>query len=205
MKKVFKINFLAGALAVILITAAAAQAGTCKVKPGDTLNSIAKRYQINVSELRKCNPQLSNNGTSLKPGQTVNIPNIDKLSTLEEDVAKLVNRERASRGIPALSYNAELCRLARMKSQDFINKNYFAHQSPTYGSPFDMLKNNGIKYTSAGENIAKGQPTPQAVMAGWMASPGHRGNILSTAFTKLGVGAAKDAKGNLYWTQLFVR
>ncbi len=181
-----------------------AQPGSCTVRNGDTLDSIAKRYQININELRKANPQCGK-GTALKPGQKVSIPNTDKLAGLEEEVARLVNQERAKRKLPALAYNAELCRLARMKSQDFINKGYFAHQSPTYGSPFDMLKRNGIKYTSAGENIAKGQPTAQSVMAGWMASTGHRGNILSSAFTKIGVGAAKDSKGNLYWTQLFIR
>lgn len=203
MKKTIALCLTTCLCAALLVIGAAAQPGTCIIKPGDTLDSIAKRYQINIDELRKCNPQLNEN--NLKPGQSVAVPNVDNLATLEEEVAQIVNRERISRGLPVLSYDAELCRLARLKSQDFINKKYFAHQSPTYGSPFEMLKNNGIKYTSAGENIAKGQPTPVSVMNAWMNSPGHRGNILSTAFTKIGVGAAKDAGGNLYWTQLFIR
>ncbi len=82
--------------------------------------------------------------------------------------------------------------------------NYFSHTSPTYGSPFDMMKQFGISYRSAGENIAKGQTTPQQVMQGWMNSPGHRANILNSSFTQIGVGIAKNSQGQLIWTQQFI-
>jgi uncharacterized YkwD family protein len=84
------------------------------------------------------------------------------------------------------------------------DKNYFSHTSPTYGSPFDMMKKFGIDYMAAGENIAKGQPTSAAVMSSWMNSPGHKANILSENFTEIGVGVAKDANGTIYWTQQFI-
>ena len=85
-----------------------------------------------------------------------------------------------------------------------INKNYFSHTSPTYGSPFDMMKKFNISYRAAGENIAKGQKTPAEVVKAWMNSQGHRENILNSKYTEIGVGVAKDSKGTLYWTQMFI-
>ena len=85
-----------------------------------------------------------------------------------------------------------------------INKGYFDHNSPTYGSPFDMMKKFGITYRSAGENIAMGQKTPQEVMTAWMNSEGHRKNILNSSFTEIGIGIAKDNNCRLYWTQMFI-
>lgn len=86
-----------------------------------------------------------------------------------------------------------------------IDNHYFSHQSPTYGSPFDMMKQFGISFTAAGENIAYGQPTAQAVMDAWMNSPGHRANILNSSYTQIGVGAVADNNGTIYWTQDFIR
>lgn len=74
----------------------------------------------------------------------------------------LVNQERAKAGLPALQVDLELVKLARMKGQDMIDKNYFAHQSPTYGSPFDMMRNAGVKFTYAGENLAGNQTVERA-------------------------------------------
>jgi len=86
-----------------------------------------------------------------------------------------------------------------------INKNYFSHQSPTYGSPFDMMKSFGLRFSAAAENIAYGQRTAKEVVNAWMNSPGHRANILSRSYTETGVGAAKKANGTLYWTQMFMK
>ena len=81
------------------------------------------------------------------------------------------------------------------------DNNYFSHTSPTYGSPFEMMKKFGISYKTAGENIAQGQITPQAVVNGWMNSSGHRANILNASYNRIGVGYV--AEGN-YWTQMFI-
>ena len=81
------------------------------------------------------------------------------------------------------------------------DKNYFSHTSPTYGTPFQMMKSFGITYKTAGENIARGYNTPESVVNGWMNSSGHRANILNATYTRIGVGYVKD--GN-YWTQMFV-
>jgi uncharacterized protein YkwD len=82
--------------------------------------------------------------------------------------------------------------------------NYFSHTSPTYGSPFDMLKSFGVSYTAAGENIASGQTSAQSVMDTWMNSPGHAANILNSNFTEIGVGYSYN-NGRPIWTQLFLR
>lgn len=126
------------------------------------------------------------------------------VSEFEKQVANLVNQERQKAGLQPLQLDTKLSDVAREKSKDMMNKGYFSHQSPTYGSPFDMMKQFGITYKSAGENIAKGQQTPQEVMNAWMNSEGHRANILNGSFTHIGVGFVKDAQGTTYWTQMFI-
>lgn len=95
--------------------------------------------------------------------------------------------------------------MARIKSEDMRNRNYFDHQSPTYGSPFDMMKSFGVHFSYAGENIAAGQQTPQSVVDSWMKSPGHRANILKKDYTQIGCGVAVGGQYGYYWTQEFIR
>jgi uncharacterized YkwD family protein len=128
-------------------------------------------------------------------------PSTAAVSAYEQKVAELTNQERTKNGLKPLALDTELSKVAREKSRDMQSKNYFSHTSPTYGSPFDMMKKFGITYRSAGENIAMGQPTPEAVVKAWMNSDGHRKNILSPNFTHIGVGHV--ASGN-YWTQMFI-
>lgn len=192
--------------AIILISSAPvmAQSITYTVQPGDSMWKIAVKYEIGLSELAEVNPQIKNLAL-IYPGQKVYIPNIDDIKALEQEVVRLVNEERAKKGLQLLSHNWELSRVARYKSQDMIDKNYFAHNSPTYGSPFKMMESFGIRFSAAAENIAYGQRTPKEVMNSWMNSPGHRNNILSPSFQQIGIGAAKDSKGYLYWTQMFIK
>ena len=139
-----------------------------------------------------------------KPESTPKQKPSTDFSSYQQQVLDLVNAERTKRGISALTLDSNLSSVATKKSQDMVNKNYFDHTSPTYGSPFDMMKQFGISYRTAGENIAKGQKTPQEVVTAWMNSEGHRKNILNPNFTNLGVGIAKDSKGTTYWTQMFI-
>jgi len=125
-------------------------------------------------------------------------------SAFQNQVLQLVNKERAANGLKALTVNNELNKTATLKSEDMAKLNYFDHTSPTYGSPFDMMKKYGITYRTAGENIAMGQATPEQVMQGWMNSPGHRANILNSSYTQIGVGIAKNAKNQYIWTQQFI-
>lgn len=118
-------------------------------------------------------------------------------------VVSLVNEERADQGLSNLARDAQLTRLAQLKAEDMAANKYFSHTSPTYGTAFDMMKNYGVSYITAGENIAMGQKTPEAVMEGWMNSPGHRANILNSAYTGIGVGYAESSEGATYWVQIF--
>lgn len=120
-------------------------------------------------------------------------------SQFAQQVLDIVNKERANAGLQPLSMNASLSNVAMIKAKDMYNNNYFDHQSPTYGSPFDLMKANGITYNAAGENIAKGQTSPTEVMNQWMNSPGHRANILNTSFTQIGI-----AYYNSEWVQEFI-
>lgn len=116
-----------------------------------------------------------------------------------DQVVGLVNQARAQVGLPALSKDNRLAAMALDKAKDMDTNQYFDHISPTYGSPFDMMKAYGITFKWAGENIAKGQRSPQEVMTAWMNSPGHRANILQMNFTKIGVSYY-----NGHWVQEFI-
>lgn len=174
------------------------------VQKGDSLWKIAVKYQQGLSEIIAMNPQFPNPNL-IYPGDKVNIPAASPTLSAEEEVIRLVNAERQKAGLSPVTNNWEVSRVARIKSQDMIDKNYFAHNSPTYGTPFQMLKSFGISYRSAGENIAKGQTSPQAVMNAWMNSSGHRANILNANYTQIGVGLAKSKNGTYYWTQMFLK
>jgi uncharacterized YkwD family protein/spore coat assembly protein SafA len=165
---------------------------------------IAVKYQVGLSELISQNPQIKNPAL-IYPGQKLAIPAVSAVKAQEDEVIRLVNIERSKRGLQSLTQNWQLSRVARYKSQDMINKGYFSHTSPTYGSPFRMMESFGIRYSSAGENIAMGQRTPQEVMNAWMNSPGHRNNILSPSYSQIGVGLAKSKAGVAYWTQMFIK
>lgn len=192
---------LGAALAVPMLLTSASAAANHTVAPGDSLWKIAVKYQVGLSEIKSANPQIKNYDL-IYPGQIVNIPTVDaNASNYEQEVVRLVNQIRAENGLGALTYDWELSRVARYKSQDMKDKNYFSHTSPTYGSPYQMMKSFGITYRTAGENIAKGYATPQAVVDAWMNSPGHRANILNATYTRIGVGYV--ASGN-YWTQMFI-
>lgn len=119
-------------------------------------------------------------------------------------ILNLVNAERRKAGLSELTLNTKLNSVAQLKAEDMAKNRYFSHNSPTYGSAFDMMNNYGISYRAAGENIAKGQKSAQSVMNGWMNSSGHRANILKSNYTQLGVGYALDSNGNTYWVQMFI-
>lgn len=185
---------------MIFALPASASAATYTVKSGDTLWKIASNNQIGLSELISLNPTLKNPDI-INVGDKITISKNEQ-QAVEEQVASLVNKERAKEGLAPLTIDWELARVAKYKSQDMHDKNYFSHTSPTYGSPFDMMKDFGISYKSAGENIAQGQTSAAQVMEAWMNSTGHRANIMDVKFTHIGVGFVED--GN-YWTQMFIK
>lgn len=124
----------------------------------------------------------------------------DEVNNFESKVIQLTNAEREKNGLKALKADKPLSGVAQAKSNDMQQKNYFSHTSPTYGSPFDMMRDFGVNYSTAGENIAMGQQSPEQVVQAWMESEGHRKNILNGSFTHIGVGYTEDGS---YWTQMF--
>ena len=194
-------------LASVLLTGAllvpSAQAANLShtVAKGDTMWKLAAKYEVGTGEIISANPQISNPNL-IYPGQVLTIPQTDStVSSHETEVIRLVNEIRKENGLSPLTANWELSRVARFKSQDMKDNRYFSHTSPTYGTPFQMIKAFGLTYRTAGENIAHGYQTPQAVVTAWMNSSGHRANILNTSYTQIGVGYVSS--GN-YWTQMFI-
>jgi len=172
-----------------------------KVVRGDTMWKLAVQYQVGTSEIIQANPQITDPDL-IYPGQILQIPQLEStVSSYESEVIRLVNEIRQKNGLRPLTANWELSRVARYKSQDMRDNGYFSHNSPTYGTPFQMLSAFGLSYRTAGENIAKGYASPQAVVNGWMNSSGHRANILNGSYTQIGVGYVS---GGNYWTQLFI-
>lgn len=184
-----------------MVVSASAANQTHTVVSGDTMWKLAVKYQVGTSEIVAANPQVSNPNL-IYPGQSLTIPKMsDTVLSYEAEVIRLVNVIRSQNGLKPFATNWELSRVARYKSQDMADKKYFSHTSPTYGSPFDMMRSFGISYRTAGENIAYGQRTPKEVVDAWMNSSGHRANILNASFTQIGVGFVSN--GN-YWTQMFI-
>lgn len=144
----------------------------------------------------------SNTGTQQntpKPSPTANPVQTDNPA---EKVLELVNQERAANGLSPLTLDTSLCAAANARAQEITSQ--FSHTRPDGTNCFTILKDYGISYRAVGENIAAGQTTPAAVMNSWMNSPGHRANILSSSFGKLGVGYVKTSGGyGHYWVQMF--
>ncbi|MGG0716920.1 CAP domain-containing protein [Robertmurraya massiliosenegalensis] len=189
-----------------------------KAQLNNLLTKYLQKFEINLEHIQK--QQIKNKQTTSKtdklvasnPAPVVQKP-VEKpvnenqqavatsqVSAFEQKVVDLTNDERAKQGLPALKLDTNLSKVARAKSEDMKAKGYFSHTSPTYGSPFDLMKQFGISYRSAGENIAMGQRSPEEVVQAWMNSEGHRANILNSSFTYIGVGYVES--GN-YWTQMF--
>lgn len=120
-----------------------------------------------------------------------------------KEVIALVNEERKERGLESLQQDLELNQLAIIKAQDMIKRDYFDHESPYYGHPWDMATLFDYEYTSFGENIARNFKTPKEVVDAWMASEKHRDNILKSSYTNIGIGVKSDTNGKFYWVQLF--
>lgn len=198
-------QFFTGCAALLLCAACTLSASAASlshtVAKGDTMWKLAVKYETGTQEIIEANPQVSNPNL-IYPGQTLTIPQLHStVSAYESEVIRLVNVQRTQNGLKPLTANWELSRVARYKSQDMVDNRYFSHTSPTYGTPFQMIRNFGLSFRTAGENIAYGQRTPQAVVNAWMNSSGHRANILNASYTQIGVGYV--ANGH-YWTQMFI-
>lgn len=124
-------------------------------------------------------------------------------STDEKRAFDLLNADRASNGLKALKFNSQLTNLGEKYAQDMINRNFFSHTNPEGQSPFDRMKQAGISYSYAGENIAINSNVTTAEQA-FMNSSGHRANILNTTYTEVGIGVRYDANGSAHVVQEFI-
>ena len=190
-------------LLALVLTVPASASGRYVAGQGDTLSAIAVRSHVCLHEVCAYNPQYKAFG-ALQTGAIVAVPvNRTELRSMEKEVVRLINAERDARGLSPLRSVPRIARISRKKAVDLRDNNYFDHTSPTYGTPFEMLRHFSVTYHYAGENIAKGYDTPEQVVQAWMASKGHRQNILNPNYTKIGVGCIDGISGP-YWVQLFI-
>lgn len=202
-------------MAIILVNAFDIQLPSTITYPfKDVSSSSGARYHIQA--LYNARVTTGTNKTTFSPNEpvkreemasfVVRAESYEQAPVVENDFAQQVveytNIERAKYGLKPLEIYQPLMKAAQMKSDDMSKNNYFSHNSPTYGTPFELIKSLDITYSAAGENIAKGQQTAQEVVEAWMNSEGHRANILNDKFTHIGIGYAQN--GN-YWTQQFIR
>jgi len=138
-----------------------------------------------------------------KPQQPETQQPSTQLSYEQSRMLELVNAERAKAGLKPLTWDADLARVANIKAKDMVDNNYFSHTSPTYGSPFEMMRSFGIQYRTAGENLA-GYSSVEGAHNGLMNSEGHRKNILNPSFTHIGIGVQKSPRYGYVFVQMFV-
>ena len=200
MKRFYSLILATAVLFTFTISASAADLYHTVIR-GDTMWKVAANYEVGTKEVIEANTQIKNPDL-IYPGDILSIPRLNStVSSYETQVVELVNEIRAQYGLTPLTLNWQLSRVARYKSQDMADNNYFSHNSPTYGSPFQMMKQFGITYRTAGENIASGYSSARAVVTAWMNSEGHRANILNASYTQIGVGYVADGH---HWTQMFI-
>lgn len=166
---------------------------------GDYIGAVSKKY------IKPIYPQTSGatGNTATQKNNTTNNTQTSQMNSDEQEVFNLVNKQRTDNGLSALKNDDEVQKIARIKAQDMVNNNYFSHQSPTYGSPFDMMKSFKITYKSAGENIAANSSNSGAVTA-WMNSSGHRANILNSSYNYTGIGVVSSPKYGKMYVQMFI-
>ena len=167
---------------------------------GDYIGAVSKKY---VKPIYPASNTGSNSNTGSSQNNNTGTTISTNMNSDEKEVFELINMQRIQNGLSPLRENSELQRVARIKAQDMVNNNYFSHTSPTYGSPFDMMKSFKISYNTAGENIAGNSSNSDAVTA-WMNSPGHRANILNSSFNQTGIGVVKGSKYGKIYVQMFI-
>ena len=168
----------------------------------DYVGAVSRKY---VRAIYPSSSGSSNSGTggSSSSGNTSSSTGTSNMNSDEKEVFDLINKQRTNNGLAALKNDSEVQRVARIKAQDMVDNNYFSHTSPTYGSPFDMLKSFKISYKTAGENIAGNSSNSSAVTA-WMNSSGHKANILNSNFNYTGIGVVSSPKYGKMYVQLFI-
>lgn len=170
---------------------------------GDYVGAVSQKYIKPIYPNTGSGSSSSSSGNTSSGGSTSSSSNTTSLTADELETFNLINQERNKNGLASLKIDSEVQRVARIKAQDLVDNNYFAHESPTYGTPFNMLKNFGISYKSAGENLAGNSSNSGAVTA-WMNSSGHRANILNSSYNYTGIGVITGSKYGKIYVQMFI-
>ncbi len=167
----------------------------------DYVGAVSRKY---VRAIYPSSSGSSNSGSSSSGNSSSNSgTQTSNMNSDEKEIFDLINKQRTNNGLTALKHDNGVQRVARIKAQDMVDNNYFSHTSPTYGSPFDMLKSFKISYKTAGENIAANSSNSSAVTA-WMNSSGHKANILNSSFNYTGIGVVSSPKYGKMYVQLFI-
>lgn len=150
------------------------------------------------------NAQKLPESTSVSPTkQQLTAEPLPDMSEDEIELLNYVNITRSNEGINVLKCDARLAKIAKLKAKDMVNKDYFAHNSPTYGSPFDMMRQSDIYFRYAGENIA-GNSLIKDAFDEWLKSEGHKKNILNSNFNYTGIAVVpSDVYGKVI-VQMFI-
>lgn len=158
---------------------------------------------VNSNYVKPIYPNSDNSSTQNTTQNNTSQGTTTQLTNDEKETLALINEQRASTGLQPLQIDDELQNVARIKAQDMVDNNYFSHTSPTYGSPFDMMKSFGISYKTAGENIAGNSSNTGAVNA-WMNSSGHKANILNNSYNYTGLAVVTSPKYGKIYVQMFM-
>lgn len=166
---------------------------------GNHVGAVHKNY-VKPIYANSSSTESSNTGST---GNTTGSNQTTTLSADEQEVFKLINQQRTNNGLKALTIDYEVQRVAEIKAQEMVDRNYFSHTSPTYGSPFNMLNSFKVSYKTAGENLA-GNSNNNAAVNAWMNSSGHKANILNSSFTHTGIGIVNSSKYGKIYVQMFI-
>jgi spore coat assembly protein SafA len=203
--KVISIFFL-----LIFITpGAAGAAADYRVERQDTLWEIAQRFQKDLQEIINSNPQIENPDL-IFPGEIIIIPGYGKKNVIpemdenENELMRLANEKRKALRLKPLTVDLKLNNAAKKKSSDMMKLQYVSHNSPTYGNPTVMLRNQQISFLTVKENIGAGYKTADEMFNAWMNSAVHRENILSKKATHIGLGYSQGGLHGHYWTIFIV-
>lgn len=167
---------------------------------GDYIGAVSKKY------IKPIYSNSSSTGGNASTGGNTNTGTTNTTTAMnsdEKEVFDLINKQRTNNGLQPLKEDAEVQKVARIKAQDMVSNNYFAHESPTYGTPFQMLKKFNISYKTVGENIAANSSNSSAVTA-WMNSSGHKANILNSNFNYTGIGVVSSNRYGKIYVQMFI-
>lgn len=125
------------------------------------------------------------------------------LSEEEQEVLNLINQYRLENGLKELKPFSKLQEVSKIKAEDLVNNKYFSHTSPNLGTPFEMLKSNGIDYKIAGENLA-GNITAKRAVEAWINSPSHKDNIMEEKYEYTGICVIESQVYGKIYVQLFM-